>query len=167
MNKCRDCGGPLTTYQGINTRPEDAEVFCEYCEANRPTHEEIVDHVTKEALTVGDKPCYWDPNKPWEEVGHVYLSLHTEAPEPCTELYGGAYKRQPVQFGTPSNGCAWNSTMAEFFFRRDMQEVTFLGIYDAPEDGNLLFSSELSNRIKPFAGDTIMFQQGFIKIEIT
>ena len=42
---CKDCDGPLTTYQGINQRPEDAEVFCAYCEANPPVqHDDQVAH---------------------------------------------------------------------------------------------------------------------------
>lgn len=107
---CKDCDRPLTTYQGINQRPEDAEVFCAYCEANPPKEFQRIDaadysdfgdkflggelgskfyyvehsgepvNTDNFAERVADK-IYKDLNKPWREAPLVYLSLHTDEPE--------------------------------------------------------------------------------------
>lgn len=82
-------------------------------------------------------------NTAYSSPATVYLALFTADPTDAgtgTEVTGGAYARQTITFGAPTNGVA--STNADVTFpvaTAAWGAVTHFGIYDASSTGNLLF----------------------------
>lgn len=139
---CKDCDRPLTTYQGINQRPEDAEVFCEYCEANAPkapTHtiegitfdykemdpNEYTDFGTPEgkgltcpanalkAQPVSERFYYVDHNKPWQPPVRQGVYLSLHTEDPSTRYDGNS---EMVGIGS---GTGYDRQRIKFGFAKD------------------------------------------------
>lgn len=89
----------------------------------------------------------------------VYLALYTTDPTDAdsgAEVSGGAYARQAVTFGAPSNGATDNTAQINFPTpTADWGTVTHWGLKDALTAGNLLFHSPLAASRTVKSGDTV------------
>lgn len=94
----------------------------------------------------------------------VYVALYTTDPTDAdsgTEVSGGAYARQAVTFGVPSNGVTSNSADVTFpTATANWGTVSHFGIRDAVTVGNLLFHSPVDTAKAVNNGDTAKFVAG-------
>ena len=78
----------------------------------------------------------------------IYVALYTSDPTDAdtgTEVSGGAYARQSVAFGAPSNGTSVNSADVTFpQATASWGTVGWLGLRDASTGGNLLYHTPLT-----------------------
>ena len=107
--------------------------------------------------------AYTSPSK-------VYLALFTSNPTDAgtgTEVGSGAYARQEIAFGAPSDGVAVSSSDVLFpVATAGWGTVTHIGIYDALTDGNLLFHGTLTNQKTIAAEDQLKIAAGDVSITL-
>ncbi len=100
----------------------------------------------------------------------VYLALYTSDPTDAdtgTEVSGGAYARQSIAFGAPSNGVATNSADVNFpQATADWGTVSHIGIRDASTAGNLLYYAPLTTARSILTGDTLSFLTGQVSVTL-
>jgi hypothetical protein len=100
----------------------------------------------------------------------VYLALYTSDPTDAdtgTEVTGGAYTRQPITFGAPSNGVSTNSANVSFpQATAGWGTVSHIGIRDALTVGNLLYFAPLTTARSILSGDTLSFLTGQISVTL-
>lgn len=98
-------------------------------------------------------------NTPYTSPATVYVALYTSDPTDAdsgAEVSGGAYARQAVTFGAPSNGATDNTAQINFPVpTADWGTVTHWGIKDALTGGNLLFHGPLAASRTIKSGDTV------------
>ena len=105
---------------------------------------------------------------------NVYLALYTSNPtdsDTGTEVSGGAYARQQVNFTSPTQteGRATVENDAELEFdiaTEDWGTITHMGIRDSETDGNLLYYGELQNSKTIDQGDQFRVQAGDLVIDL-
>ena len=100
----------------------------------------------------------------------VYLALYTSDPTDAdtgTEVSGGAYARQSIAFGAPSNGVATNSANVNFpQATANWGTVSHIGIRDASTAGNLLYYAPLTTARSILTGDTLSFLTGQVSVTL-
>lgn len=98
----------------------------------------------------------------------VYVALYTSNPtdtDTGTEVTGGAYARQTVTFGVPSNGVATNSAQVTFpVATASWGLVTHIGIRDAATLGNLIVYGPLSTNKQIDIGDQFIIKTSSLSI---
>lgn len=96
--------------------------------------------------------------------GTFYLALFTAQPGEDgggTEMGGGGYARQPVEFGTPSGGTMQNSAVLEFpAATADWGTATGWGLFDAPAGGNLWWHGSVDEPKMLYSGDIYRVNPG-------
>jgi hypothetical protein len=100
-----------------------------------------------------------------------YLALYTNSPTDAdtgTEVFEGAYVRQPISFEADTLGATQNTSDITFPIASNLWgNVTHIGIRDASTGGNLLYHSEMliPRTITP---DTqLLFLAGEIDLTLT
>jgi hypothetical protein len=77
-----------------------------------------------------------------------YLGLFTDSniitDEPVSELVGAGYSRLPLIFSAASNGSVSNTNTAIFTADGNWTTVKYVGIFDAQNNGHLLFWGSMS-----------------------
>ena len=100
----------------------------------------------------------------------VYLALYTTDPTDAdtgTEVTGGAYARQSITFGAPSNGVSTNSAAIEFpQCTLSWGTVTHIGIRDALTTGNLLYHTPLDTSKVIATGDIFKIATGSLSVTL-
>lgn len=100
----------------------------------------------------------------------VYVALYTSNPtdtDTGTEVTGGAYARQPVTFGAPSNGVSTNTNNVTFpQATANWGNVTHIGYRDALTGGNLLYYAPLSTARNILSGDTLSLLSGQLSVTL-
>ena len=100
----------------------------------------------------------------FKNAGSYYLALFTAAPGETgggTEVTGGAYVRQPVTFGEPADGTMKNSAAIEFpTAAADWGTAVSWGLFDAADDGNLVWYGEITTPKELLAGDIYRINTG-------
>jgi len=98
----------------------------------------------------------------------VYVSLHTASvgdDGTGAEVTGGAYARQAIAFGAPSNGVAANSGVITYpTATAAWGTVTHFGIWDAVSGGNLIYWAPLTASKVIDLGDIAKFNTGDVTI---
>ena len=98
----------------------------------------------------------------------VYLALYTASPTDAdsgTEVSGGAYARQAITFGAPSNGVGTNSALITFpTASASWGVVTHFGIRDNISGGNLLIWGSLTNQKTVDIDDTVKVNIGDLSV---
>lgn len=93
-----------------------------------------------------------------------YLALFTTAPSETgggTEVSGGAYARQVVTFGSPSNGSMSNSSAIEFpTATANWGTAKAWGLFDAATSGNLIWYGNIDTPKELLAGDIYRINAG-------
>jgi hypothetical protein len=86
-------------------------------------------------------------NTPYTSPATVYVGLFTSDPTDAgigTEVSGGAYTRQAVTFGAPTDGQVSNSNEVLYpIATANWGTITHIGLYDALTGGNLLYYGPL------------------------
>lgn len=99
----------------------------------------------------------------------VYVALFTTAPTDTagsgTEVAGGSYARQAVDFDAGATGVAVSSA-DETFAALPACVVTHLGIFDASTGGNLLLHGPLAASKTVAAGADLVFPAGDISATV-
>lgn len=100
----------------------------------------------------------------------VYVALYTSDPTDAdtgTECSGGAYARQAVTFGAPSNGTSTNSANVEFpAATGSWGTITHIGIRDALTTGNLLYHTPLDVSKSIATGDIFRITAGNLSVTL-
>lgn len=100
----------------------------------------------------------------------VYVALYTTDPTDAdsgTEVSGGAYARQAVTFGAPTDGVATNSAGVNFpTATANWGIVTHIGIRDASTAGNLLYHGVLTTARTINTNDQLTFLIGQISVSL-
>lgn len=100
----------------------------------------------------------------------VYLALYTTDPTDAdsgTETTVGAYARQAITFGAPTNGVAANSADVTFpVITSGSQTITHIGIRDALTAGNLLFHGPLTTSRAVTTNNQLKFQTGQVSVTL-
>ncbi|MGE4164285.1 MAG: hypothetical protein AB7G23_21420 [Vicinamibacterales bacterium] len=98
----------------------------------------------------------------------VYVGLFTSDPTDAgtgTEVTGGAYARQAVTFGAPTDGAGSNSAAVTFpQATANWGTVSHFGIFDASTAGNLLLHGQLTASKTVNAGDVFTFPTGQLTV---
>jgi len=99
----------------------------------------------------------------------TYLALYTSDPTDAdtgTEVTGGAYARQSITMGAPSNGVSTNSSAIEYpQCTLTWGTVTHVGIRDALTSGNLLYHTPLDTSKTISTGD--IFRVAISSLSVT
>lgn len=99
----------------------------------------------------------------------TYLALYTSDPTDAdtgTEVTGGAYARQSITMGAPSNGVSTNSSAIEYpQCTLTWGTVTHVGIRDALTSGNLLYHTPLDTSKAISTGD--IFRVAISSLSVT
>lgn len=107
--------------------------------------------------------AYTSPSK-------VYIGLFTSNPTDAnsgTEVTGGAYARQEITFGAPTNGVSYNSADVLFpVATASWGTVTHIGIFDASTGGNLLFHGALTNAKTIAEDDQLKIVAGNVSVTL-
>lgn len=100
----------------------------------------------------------------------VYIGLFTSDPTDAktgTEVTGGAYARQEIPFGAPSNGVSYSSADVLFpVATASWGTVTHIGIFDASTAGNMLFHGALTNTKTIAADDQLKIVAGNVNVTL-
>lgn len=104
----------------------------------------------------------------FKESKDHYLALFTAAPSETgggTEVTGGAYARQKVTFGTPSNGSMANSAAIEFpTATADWGTAKAWGLFDAATSGNLIWYGSITTPKELLSGDIYRINAGSLTL---
>lgn len=100
----------------------------------------------------------------------TYLALYTSDPgetDAGTEVTGGAYARQAIVFGAPSNNTVSNSSTIAFpVATAAWGTVAYVGIRDAATGGNLLFSAAVGTSQAVGVNNQVIFNAGQITVNL-
>ena len=100
----------------------------------------------------------------------VYLALYTTNPTDAdtgTEVSGGAYARQSITMGAPSNGVSTNSAAIEFpQATASWGTVAYVGIRDASTLGHLLYHTPLDVSKAIDTGDIFKIAAGSLSVTL-
>ncbi|MDT8717827.1 hypothetical protein IAI10_14255 [Clostridium sp. 19966] len=100
----------------------------------------------------------------------TYLALYTSDPgeaDAGTEVTGGAYARQAIVFGAPSNNTVSNSSTIAFpVATAAWGTVAYVGIRDAVTGGNLLFSAAVGTSQAVGVNNQVIFNAGQITVNL-
>jgi len=100
----------------------------------------------------------------------TYLALYTSDPTDAdtgTEVTGGAYARQSITMGAPSNGVSTNSSAIEYpQCTLTWGTVTHVGIRDALTSGNLLYHTPLDTSKAISTGDIFRVAVGSLSVTL-
>lgn len=100
----------------------------------------------------------------------VYVALFTSDPTDAgtgTEVSGGAYARQAVTFGAPSNGTCSNSADVLFpIATAAWGTITHIAIFDAATGGNMLYSAPLTTSKTIASGDQLKVAAGDVTVSL-
>ncbi len=100
----------------------------------------------------------------------IYAALFTSDPTDAgtgTEVSGGAYTRQAITFGTPSNGTCSNSADVLFpVATAAWGTITHFAIYDAATGGNLLYSGAFTTAKTIATDDQLKLAAGNITVTL-
>ncbi|MCG6183330.1 phage tail fiber protein [Anoxybacillus sp. LAT_26] len=109
-------------------------------------------------------------NVPYTSPTAVYLALFTSDPTDAntgTEVTGGAYQRQQITFGAPTNGMVSNSNEILFpVATANWGTITHIGIFDAATGGNLLFYGAVTTSKTISTNDQLKINAGDISITL-
>jgi hypothetical protein len=98
----------------------------------------------------------------------VYVGLFTQDPTDAgtgTEVTGGAYARQAVTFGAPTDGQGSNSAAVTFpQATANWGTVSHFGIFDAATAGNLLLHGQLTASKTVNTGDVFKFRTAQLRV---
>ncbi len=93
----------------------------------------------------------------FRDAGPYWLALFTAAPgetDGGTEVTGGAYARQQVTFGTPTDGTMKNSAAIEFpTATAAWGTAVSWGLFDAATAGNMVWYGNITTPKELLAGD--------------
>jgi hypothetical protein len=109
-------------------------------------------------------------NTSYTSSASVYVALFTTNPTDAdsgTEVSGGSYARVEATFDVPSNGSA--STNADVEFAQatgSWGTITHFGIYDAIENGNLLYHGALTESKTISTGDLFKIPTGSLTVTL-
>lgn len=96
----------------------------------------------------------------WTMPSQVYVALYTSAPSDAgggTEVSGGSYARQAVDFDAASGGATNPDADVEFpTATASWGTVTHVGLFDASTSGNLLMWGALAQSKAVGSGDTFV-----------
>lgn len=95
-------------------------------------------------------------NTPFTQPASLYVALFTSDPGEAgggTEVTGGGYARQPIDFNAASGGSATSDGQVDFS-NMPASTVTHMAIYDASTSGNLLYYGVLGSPKTIEAGNT-------------
>lgn len=100
-------------------------------------------------------------------IPQLYASVHTENPGliGSSEISGGFYERQPVNFRNAVDGLAENDKLVKFEGMPSIL-IKFAGYWDAPVQGNFICGSALENAVRLNSGASLIFPVGKLKIRI-
>lgn len=94
----------------------------------------------------------------------VYIALFTSNPTDAaigTEVTGGAYARQTIAFGSPTNGSTNNSAQVSFpVATASWGLVTHAAVFDAGSGGNMLVHGPLAGSKQIDIDDQFVFRVG-------
>lgn len=117
---------------------------------------ELIDHILR--------------NLTWTPPATVYVALYTTDPTDAdsgTEVTGGAYARQTVAFGAPTDGATDNSSDVTFpTATANWGTVTHVGLRTAVTAGDLLFHSPLTASKVVNNGDTFKINAGDLDVSL-
>ena len=109
-------------------------------------------------------------NTSYTSPSTVYVSLYTSDPTDAdsgTECSGGAYARQSVTFGAPSNGVSTNSAAVEFpQATGSWGTITHVAIHDASSAGNLLYHTAANSSKAIETGDVYRIAAGSLSVTL-
>lgn len=115
-------------------------------------------------------------NDTWSQVSTAYLALF-ESTGPGEDNSGTAnetsytnYARQAISVGSPSNGAIANNAEIEFPSVGDASgpyTITWVAVYDAATNGNLLFLKQLPSSQDLDENDSIKFTVGNLTFTAT
>ena len=107
-------------------------------------------------------------NLPYTTESDVYLALFTSDPTKDNtgiEVVGESYTRQKIAFNVPVNGVTANSAQIDFATATsNWGFVGWVGIFDNPVSGNLLYFTALENTKEILTGD--QFRVGVDKLNL-
>ena len=110
-------------------------------------------------------------NTAYTSPATVYLALYTTNPTDAdagTEVSGGAYARQSITFGAPSDGVSTNSAVIEYpQATASWGTVAYVGIRDASTAGNLLYHSPLTTSKAIEIGDIFKVSAGSLSVTLS
>ena len=99
----------------------------------------------------------------------VYAALYTTDPtgaDTGTEVTGGSYARQSINFGAPSGGSCANATDVTFpVATGSWGTIGWVGIRDASTGGNLLYVGALSVSQNVATGNQFKFPAGQLTVQ--
>ena len=101
----------------------------------------------------------------------VYLALFKTDPTKDSigiEVTGASYTRPEVTFAVPADGVSQNSALITYAVATtNWGEVSYVGIMDSKEDGNLLYFTALENSKNILTGDQLKFKPNEITLTLT
>ena len=107
-------------------------------------------------------------NLPYTTESDVYLALFTSDPTKDNtgiEVVGESYTRQKIAFNVPANGVTANSAQIDFATATsNWGFVGWVGIFDNPVSGNLLYFTALESTKEILTGD--QFRVGVDKLNL-
>lgn len=117
---------------------------------------------------------YFFRNQSVGQASTLFLALYKTNPtdsDTGSEVTGGAYTRQVVTFGSPSQqsdqGVITNSNVIEFTqATSDWGEVSYFGIRDAKEGGNLLAYGAFNKPVTISEGTQFAIRQGDLTVSV-
>ena len=101
----------------------------------------------------------------------VYLALFKTNPtkkDIGIEVTGDSYTRPNVTFAVPADGVTQNPAQITYAVATtNWGDVSYVGIMDSKEDGNLLYFTELENHKNILTGDQLKFKPTEITLTLT
>ena len=111
-----------------------------------------------------------------EDAPQMYLALFISAPSSGgtggTEVAGAGYARQLIPFGTPAtdeNGYTSMANTSPFSFPRaesDWGQITAWGVFDALEDGHLLWFQSFETPQAVLSGQAVAVREGTLALAV-
>ena len=102
--------------------------------------------------------------------GTYYLGLFTSAPGEAgggTEISGGAYARQVIMFGEPSDGSIKIAAAIEFPVATALWgTISARALFTAASGGNMIWYGDITNPKEISPGDIVRFEAGSLALNI-
>jgi len=100
----------------------------------------------------------------------LYVALYTSAPTDAgggTEVSGGSYARQAVDFSAASGGSASPTADVEFpTATANWGTIVAVGLFDAATNGNLLWHKTLASSKAVGSGDTAIIEAANLTVSL-
>ena len=101
----------------------------------------------------------------------AYLALFKTNPTKDStgiEVTGASYTRPEVTFAVPADGVSQNPSQITYAVATtNWGDVSYVGIMDSQEEGNLLYFTELENHKNILTGDQLKFKPTEITLTLT